>query len=388
MKMNLIELLNNKKVYYISILLIIGNISYSQVHTKHDSLDEFIKSKIDENHIPGIAVCIVKDSKIDWSNAYGWADIENKTSMSTNTIMNIASISKTITATAIMQLWERGQLKLDADINEYLSIHVRNPHFPDVPITIRNLLTHTSSIGDGSAYGESYSCGDPKISLKYWVTNYLTKQGIFYNENENFHSWKPGNKYRYSNVGFGLLGYIVEEVSKVPFNNYCKEHILSPLRMNNSGWHLAEIDTANHAVPYTYINLPKKGNVQALNNNIAHCFYSFANYTDGLFRTSVEELSHFLIAIMNGGVYGNKQILKKSTINEMLTLQIEGNDSQGLCWRKSEFESLWGHGGGDPGISTQMRFNPETRIGVIVFKNNNEGSSFEIAKQLYLSVIN
>lgn len=388
MTMMSIQLLNNKKMYYINILFFIWNITYSQAQSKYNSIDGFIKNKLDEHHIPGIAACIVKDNEIEWSNAYGWADIENKVSMSIDAIMNIGSISKTVTATAIMQLWEKGQLKLDTDINEYLPISVRNPHFPDVPITIRNLLTHTSSVRDGPAYGDSYSCGDPKISLKYWVTNYLTHEGEFYDEKENFHSWAPGNKYRYSNVGFGLLGYIVEELSKVPFNKYCKEHILTPLKMNNTGWFLYEIETTNHVVPYTYVNLQKKDVALPLKNNIAHCFYSFPNYTDGLLRTSVEELSHFLIAIINGGVYGNEQILEKSTIDEMFTLQVEGNDTQGLCWRKINFESLlWGHGGGDPGIRTIMFFSPETRIGVIVFKNNNEGNLLEIAEQLYLSAI-
>jgi len=385
--MNLTGLFNHSKMCYLMILLLTWNIAYPQTRTKLNSFDELIKSKSDENHIPGIAACIIKDNELEWSNAYGWADIENKVPMSTESIINIASISKTITATAIMQLWERGQLKLDTDINDYLPINIRNPKFPDTQITIRNLLTHTSSINDGSAYYDSYSCGDPQISLKYWVTNYLTKEGKFYNEKDNFHPWKPGDKFRYSNVGFGLLGYIIEEVSKMLFNKYCNHHIFTPLKMTNSGWFISEIDETNHAIPYTYVNLLQKDNDQRINNNVPHCLYSFANYPDGLLRTSVEDLSHYLLAIMNGGLYGNEQILRHSTIEDMLTLQIEGNSHQGLCWAQYGSESLWGHGGSDPGVRTNVSFNPETKIGAIVFMNNNTGNPLELAKQLYLSAI-
>src|SRR5690606_21055795 len=121
----------------------------------------------------------------------------------------------------------------------------------------------------------------------------------------------------------------------------------------------------------------------AIGTNIPLCLYSFPNYPDGLLRTNVEELSYFLRAIMNEGVFNNHQLLKKSTIDNMLSFQVEGNSSQGLCWRQSDFESLWGHSGGDPGVSTKMYFSRETDIGIIIFQNNNEGDQFEVLKEIY-----
>ena len=297
-----------------------------------------------------------------------------------------------------MQLWEKGQISLEENINIYLPEPVRNPHFPDIPITIQQLLTHTSSINDGSAYGESYSCGDPKISLKDWITNYLRKEGTFYNEMENFLLKEPGEQHQYSNVGYGLLGYIVEEITDKPFNSYCQQHIFEPLGMEKSGWFLHEIDTAKHILPYFYITDKLKEEIINGNNKLfpdekdftvgnylATCLYSFPNYPDGLLRTSVVELSYFLIAYMNSGKFKDTEILKQSTINKMLSLQIDGNNSQGLCWHKSDFESLWGHGGGDPGIQTKMFFNPETNIGIIIFQNSSHGDQWEILKKLYNS---
>jgi CubicO group peptidase (beta-lactamase class C family) len=198
-----------------------------------------------------------------------------------------------------------------------------------------------------------------------------------------------------------LLGYIVEEVADMPFDSYCRENILGPLGMMKSGWFLYEIDIPNHILPYFYVTEEIKNEISNGNGNLfpnekdfrvgkylAPCLYSFPNYPDGLLRTSVVELSYFLAAFMNQGKFKNAEILKQSTINKMLSPQIAGNVSQGLCWHKSDFESLWGHGGSDPGVQTKMYFSPETKIGVIIFQNSNPGNQWEILKSLYNSAKN
>jgi CubicO group peptidase (beta-lactamase class C family) len=300
----------------------------------YDSIDFYINQYIKENNIPGFACCIVKDDQMHWYNAYAKANVGEDKTMSIDGIMNIASISKTFTATAAMQLWEREQIKLDADASEYLGFKVRNPNYPDTPITVYQILTHTSSILDGSYYGESYACGDPAISLKYWIHNYLIPEGEYYMEDENFGEWEPGTQSAYSNVAFGLLGLIVEEVARQPFNEYCKEFIFEPLGMHNTGWFLSEIETDHHIKSYVYVSEEDRNEI--VNNkkllpdetefisgsNIVTCLYSFPNYPDGLVRTSIRELSYFLISIMNEGIYNGSRILKKSTIEKMLTLKI------------------------------------------------------------------
>ena len=258
--------------------------------------------------------------------------------MSIDGIMNIASISKTFTATAVMQLWEKELIQLDADIHLYLPFHVRNPRHPEIPITIKQLLTHTSSIVDGNYYDASYSDGDPHISLEDWVTGYLVPGGQFYNEKQNFSKTEPGSSHEYSNVGFGLLGYLVEQISGMPFNEYCRVHIQEPLGMKQSGWFIHEIDSSKHITPYEF----------TAQENQPLELYSFPNYPDGLLRTSVRELSFFLLAIMNGGKCNQVRILEKSTLKEMLQALVETEDGQGLCWHQIKFEDLWGHSGGDP----------------------------------------
>jgi CubicO group peptidase (beta-lactamase class C family) len=135
----------------IYIFLVFGNNLLSQDHTTHYT-DQFkeaenqIAKYLIDSHVPGIAYCVVKGEQMIWSGGAGWANMEEKIPMSIDGIMNIASISKTFTAIAVMQLWEKGLLDLESDVNTYLPFSVRNPHHPDVPITIFQLLTHTSWI--------------------------------------------------------------------------------------------------------------------------------------------------------------------------------------------------------------------------------------------------
>ena len=99
-------------------------------------------------HMPSLSTCVIKNESVVWSKTYGYYDLKNKKLATQNTIYMVASISKMFTAIAIMQLWEQGLFDLDDDVNDYLPFELRNPHYPDVPITFRMLLAHQSSLGN------------------------------------------------------------------------------------------------------------------------------------------------------------------------------------------------------------------------------------------------
>lgn len=346
----------------------------------YNRIDALVDEALQAGDTPGIAACVVRGDQIEWSAGYGWADIRAGKPMSPDTIQNIASVSKTITATAIMQLWEKKKLDLDADVNDYLPFPVRNPRFPTVPITTRQLLTHTSSIGDGPAYEPSYACGDPTTALVDWLQAYFDPQGRNYDAEENFLTWRPGTfdipegSYAYSNLAFGLLGGLVEISTGLPFTEYCQRSIFEPLSMDNSGWALADIDRENHAIPYGSAPDQRLSASDDRNNDSddtkyhPYCLYSFTNYPDGLLRTSVNDLSRFLRAYIGSGAFQSTRILEESTVQKMLTVS---HDRQGVCWRLPVHlpKQMWGHSGGDPGVSTTMDFSPTNEIGVIVVSN-------------------
>lgn len=379
-----------KRLMLIFLLLKVSSVYCQSLEI--DSIDLFISKQAEKYHIPGIAACVIKGDKIVWSKAYGYADIETEKPMSTESVINIASISKTITATAVMQLWEEKRLDLNADINTYLDFDIRNPHHPKAPITIKQLLTHTSSIADGSSLKIGFECGDPTVELTDWLSAYLTPDGKFYYPDENFHQKAPDSLREYSNVGFGLLGLIVQEVSGMPFHEYVRLNIFEPLKMNSSGYFLDEVDSDKLATAYLFLG-PLQRNLNHSDKKVLpyfnpYCHYSFWNYPDGLVRTSVQDLAKFAIAYMNDGTFKEKRILEKETIDLMMSPQLDEkineDKDQGLCWFQSpSLFPTWYHGGSDPGVSTRMYVNKEDKISVIVFQNANEDNSFFIIRKLY-----
>ncbi len=365
-------------------------------------VDRFITYLMKSRRIPGVTAAIVKDDKLVWSKGYGWADIERQIAMDPeNTLLGIASVSKTITTTAIMQLWEQDRFRLDNDINSYLPFAVRNPFFPDVPITFRHLLTHRSSIKDGPALWASYKCGDPKESLQNWLREYFSPNGSYYNKEENFHRWTPGEQQSvpgrtYSNVGFGLLGLLVESISGIGFGEYCQDKIFKPLGMKRSSWYINEIEPSKHAIPYSYVSEVKLDDfLLRLSNEspglyrddyLPHCFYSYATISDGSLITSAHELSRFLMAYINHGTLGNSQILQEHTVRTILSRQVESRLYQGLGWRSMAlgFGGLaWGHYGRDPGMRAAMFFKPSSRTGVIVIMNSISNGLDSIVYRLF-----
>jgi CubicO group peptidase (beta-lactamase class C family) len=376
-----------------------------RAEVREDELDNFIEAERRAQRIPGLAACIVKSGRVIWSKGYGWANIAKRMPMDPDrTVQNIGSISKTVVATAVMQLWEKGRFQLDDDVNERLPFAVRSPSHPETPITYRLLLTHRSAIADSLAYRSSYACGDPRLPLEAWLKAYFTPGGRYYDKQANFHPWRPGEKRDYSNVGFGLLGYLVERVSGQSLPHYTRTNIFEPLGMKRSGWLLTEIDVAAHAVPYapTADGGPPDEELDAYRrfsllageaerdpasgDHRPLCLYSFPNYPDGSLRTGVNELARFLLAYVNDGAYGGARVLAADTVRLMLTPQAATSPQQGLCWATElrDGRRHWGHNGSDPGIRTTMSFRPLDGVGAIVFANLAGANLSKIDRRLFL----
>jgi CubicO group peptidase (beta-lactamase class C family) len=146
--------------------------------TSESLIDQQLQSWMAKRHVPGLAACILNGNKITWRNGYGMANIAKQIPFSPDqTLFQIASVTKIITATAIMQLRDKGPLRLDDDVTTFLTFSVRNPNHPDRQITFRSLLKHTSSISDSEAIYSMCAPGDPTVSLEEMVTQYFTPKG-------------------------------------------------------------------------------------------------------------------------------------------------------------------------------------------------------------------
>lgn len=347
-----------------------GQRQNQQIEAITKPLDEYIESKIKESGIVGLGAAIIINKELVWVKGYGYADKESRQAFFPNTVMNIGSISKTVTGVALMKAVEDKVLSLDDDINKYLPFKIVNPNFPNDKITLRHLAVHTSGIADTyPAYDSVYHYGgDTKVQLGDFLKSYLIPGGKFY-QPDNFLKQKPGSFREYSNIGAALAGFIIEQATGKKLNVYTKENIFKPLKMKSTGWFFSEINLKNHSKLYE-----KRDNVIKKIE-----LYSEITYPDGGVRTSVSDLASFFIALLREGEYKGKRILKKSSIEEMLKFQytetnkpdnVDLNEkNSGIFWSTKFNTTKIGHGGSDPGVKTEMLSDLSKDVAVILFTN-------------------
>jgi len=340
-------------------------------------LDQFILKGMKEAKVPGLAALTIKEGKIFWAGYYGWANIETKTPVTQDTLFQLASISKTVTACMIMQQVEQGKLKLDVDINTLLPFKVRNPMHADKPITLRQLLTHTSGIRDNWSVLENtwVKNGDFKKPLAESLPAYLVEGGEFFSAKKSFYGWAPGIKDQYCNVAVALAAYVAEAKLKTPFETLCQQGLFKPLGMAGTAFLLTSIDPKKVAMPYAYRK--KMGSFKALGH------HGYLDFPAGTLRATAPHLARFLLMFMGEGKLGEVRVLKTPTVESMKKIQFPKIDKkQGLAWYYDRIagKQMIGHDGGDPGVATKMFCDPGKGTGIIVLMNGEpKKGSFEKA---------
>lgn len=336
------------------------------------ALDSLIAESMADANIMGAAAAVVLDGEVVWSKGYGFADHERTRPFTPQTVMSIGSITKPFTGVAMMQLVGEGRLSLDADVNTYLPFRVVNPHFPDAPITLRHLATHTSGITDRwEVFVNAYHYGDePPVPLGDFLTNYFAPDGAYYSPG-NFLDAAPGDLREYSNIGAALAGFIVERTVGESLRDYTRRHILAPLQMTNTAWRMSEVKAGAHTTAF----------VSQMGLAIPIQPYELITYPDGGLRTSVSDLSKFFIALLEGGTYQGRRILDAEMAVEMKRFQFsdanrpqnfpaeEGNS--GLFWRTKFNGTRVGHGGNMPGVAAEMEADLTGEFGIILFTNTS-----------------
>ena len=354
------------------------NNSIIDVSDKSNTLKIIEAEKATQN-MSAISFCVVKGDSLIWSGALGEANKSTSTKATTDTRFIIASLSKAVTTVAVLKLAESNLLNLDADINTYLPFKVINPNFPTMKITTRMLLNHTSSISDDNYKRYDFYCWNEDCStpLGTFLKDFYDKNGQFYS-NTNFYNYQPGSQAMYTNLGFTLLGYIVERVANKPFDEYCKQAIFLPLRMTKTEWRIKNVPLNELAVPYS----------PTITSSTPH--YTFPDYPDGGLRTTPTDISKFMRMLMNNGIYNKNKILSPQTINLMRqrTSSVSTpigtlNFGLGLYYLNFKGKELYGHGGNELGTSTEMCFDPTSKVGVIVFTNTTNPQLDLIVYSLY-----
>jgi CubicO group peptidase (beta-lactamase class C family) len=330
-------------------------------------LDLFIRETMSSHNIAGLSACVIKNGSVAWHKNYGYADVSENVATSDSTLFLIASISKTFVTTAVMQLWEDNLFQLDDDINQYLPeyLQIRNPEYPDDAITFKMLLTHSSSLNDNAdiIYNLVYQ-GDAPVTLDSLLKNYFIPGGIWYDSNNNFTTEKPGKKCIYSNMGFALLGYLVEQISGISLENYCQENIFHPLKMNNTSWFLNSLNNKLISNQYKW----------DATTYTSYGYQGVPYYPAAQLRTSAVQLANFLLTYISMGQFNGYTLLENSTVDSIISQQIFDYDYQiwqglGLYENVYDEEHLWGHTGHWYGAANSMFYHPGEEWGFISLTN-------------------
>jgi CubicO group peptidase (beta-lactamase class C family) len=331
-------------------------------------IDQFILDRMEAVAKPGLAACIIKDDSVVWSGNYGYAILEDSLPVIDSTIFNVFSIGKSLTASCVMQLWEDTIITLEEDVNSFLPFQVDNPHVFNDSISARMLLSHTSSINDNDV--ESYmSVGDPLMSMEYFLENYLSDGGEFH-IGSNFLNAAPGTIYNYSNYGSALAGFLVEPLTGTDFDNFARQNLLDPLSMSQSAWFLEDLEMDKLAVGYDFIG----------NENVPYPHYGHPAYPGMSLRSTVQDLSRFVIMLMNGGLYDGNQVLEAATIDTMMVTQPPGyfyclgfQHSVIYNYHSTFQRVLKGHkGGGTLGYAGEIQICPEDNTGIVYLSNSSD----------------
>lgn len=325
---------------------------------------------------PGVSAAIVKNDKVVCTAVAGFADTTKQTPVTPDTAFVWASVSKTVIGTSIMQLVEQGKLKLDDPVNTALGINVQVPSCAGKTMSFRQLMTHTAGIKDNWNVMDPLNGKnvDSTVSLENFVKGYLTPGGAYYNQTANFQSGCPGTIYDYSNIGASMVAYTVQKVSGIPYEQYVKDKIFTPLGMTNTSVKLADMNQSLLAIP---------------NGNGTH--EGIVDFPDGGMRTSPSQLGKFVLMYLNGGKYNGQQILQPASIQEMLKSQTTVSTSglnQGLFWYSDTQNNtdlggtFWGHTGSMTGAGSELWIDPVTKTGIMLVYNANSIAAPATIKKL------
>jgi CubicO group peptidase (beta-lactamase class C family) len=330
---------------------------------KQAQIESSIAKFMSANSVPGVSVAVVENGENEWSQGYGMSDLENFVPATSRTLYRLASISKPLTATAAMQLWERGKLDLDAPVQKYC------PAFPqkEWPITTRQLLGHLAGI----RHYRSDSQDDPEVGntkhfndgiaagLKFFATDPLVA--------------KPGTKFSYSTQGFTVAGCAIEGASGEKYVDFVRKNIFTPAGMNST---VADDRFAIILSRTRFYHKDESGKV--LNADFLDSSYKIPG---GGWLSSAEDMARFEVAVLSD------KLIHRATRDVMWTPLKTADGSKNdyaLGWETGKELGVLdvGHGGGQQGTSTFIMLVPERRAGVVVLTNMDGVDASSLATEL------
>jgi serine beta-lactamase-like protein LACTB, mitochondrial len=330
---------------------------------KRVQIETAVSNFVTSTHVPGVSVAVVENGQYEWGVGFGFADLENNAPASEHTLFRLASISKSLTATAAMQLFERGQLDLDAPVQKYC------PAFPpkQAPITTRLVMGHLAGI----RHYKTQSQDDLEVGNTKHFDNPI-QGGLDFFKNDPLVS-DPGKQFHYSTQGYTLVGCVIEGASGAKYVDFVRQNVFVPAGMEHT-----QVDNRFDIIPYRtrFYQKTESGTVQ--NADFLDSSYKIPG---GGWLSSAEDMAHFEVAILND------KLIKRST-RELMWTPLKPSDGSkdgyGLGWGNSNDEGIAsvGHNGGQQGTSTAFILAPAQRAGVVVLTNMEGADASNLAHEI------
>jgi len=330
---------------------------------KRQQIETAVSNFLTSTHVPGVSIAVVENGEYEWGAGFGFADLEGNAPASEHTLFRLASISKSLTATAAMQLWERGQLDLDAPVQKYC------PSFPQKPwpITTREVLGHLAGI----RHYKSGSQDDPEVGNTRHFDNPI-QAGLTFFENDPLVS-QPGTQFHYSTQGFTVVGCVLEGASGAKYTDFMRQNVFAPAGMEHT-----QVDDRFAIIPYRTRFYEKTDSGAVRNADFLDSSYKIPG---GGWLSSAEDMARFEVAILND------KLVRRATRDVMWTplKPSDGTkDDYALGWGTIQEDGLAavGHSGGQKGTSTAFLVAPGPRAGVVVLANLEEVRAMDLGKEI------
>lgn len=327
------------------------------------SLNEPMQKLMEKYQAIGLAIAVVREGEPVHAESFGLRSLETKEPLRPEDLFRIASISKSFSATAVLQLVEAGKLQLSDDAGDLAGFPIRNPEHPDTPITLKMLLSHTSSLNDSQGYF-SLDVLDPSKPA------YSPKC---------FSPKKPGTEHRYCNLNFNLVGAIIERASGERFDHYVANHILKPLALTG-GYRVDALDADRFVTLYEYdantkTFTPSPNAYHPRRDEIDRYVFGYStpifSPTGGM-KISAADLARYMTMHMQMGEVDGVRILSAEHAKLMQTPVVESS-RYGLAITTTDKlipgQTLKGHTGSAYGLYSMMFFHPEKKFGLVLITN-------------------
>jgi CubicO group peptidase (beta-lactamase class C family) len=344
----------------------------------HAILQSELDTAVDEilNRWPaiGLAVGVVRSGRLDVFSVRGIADISSNTLITEDTVFRIGSITKTFTAIAVMQLWERGLIDLDAPANDYLRAYRLVPVRSGWrPATLRHLLTHTAGISEllrpsglfKQLFGETVQAGQPVPSPAEYYRGELRIDA------------EPGTRFIYTDHDFTTLGQIVEDVSGEPFDGYLRDYVFEPLGMRSTD--VIRSDRVRSHLASGYV-LGAHG-AKPVDD------YEVVTVGGGAAYSTARDMARYLAALTGGGSNEHGSVLEPATLAMLFAPQYQPDlriPGLGLAFTRFNVGGHLAveHGGIVPGFNSQIFVAPDDGVGVMAFTNGSQQAMFWMPGEL------